>query len=108
VVWFEGEDPGALSRRVLATRYTRVKVPGTRVVVMSPMVTGMSSAPGLADSRSAMAGDSSMPRTGIPRALSGRATRPVPIANSRAVPPPASSASTSAIGPSTDGSNMAA
>ncbi len=93
---------------VLATRYTSVKgVPGTRVAVMSPMVTGMASAPGLANSRSAMGRDSSRPCTAIPRALSGSATRPVPTANSSAGPPRASSASKSTIGPRTDGSNMA-
>ena len=33
-----------------------------------------------------MSGDSSIPATGIPRSLSGSATRPVPTANSRAAP----------------------
>ena len=93
---------------VFATRYTSVKgAPGTRVVVMSPMVTGTASAPGLARSCAAMCGDSSRPCTAIPRALSGSATRPVPTANSSAGPPRASSASRSTIGSSTDGSNLA-
>jgi len=91
---------------VFATRYTSVKVPGTRAVVMSPMVTG--TAPGLAACRSAIGRDSSTPRTGIPRALSGMATRPVPTANSSAGPSPASSASTPTMGSRTAGSNMAA
>jgi hypothetical protein len=44
---------------VFATRYTSVKSPGTRVVVMSPMATRTAAAPGLARGRSAMYGDSS-------------------------------------------------
>ena len=39
---------------VFATRYTSVNEPGTRVVVMSPIVTGTASAPGLARSCAAM------------------------------------------------------
>jgi hypothetical protein len=88
---------------VFATRYTSVKVPGTRAVLMSPMITGTAAAPGLADSRSAMGWDSSMPCTAIPRARSARATRPVPTANSTAGPPRASSASRPVIGPRTEG-----
>ena len=75
---------------------------------MSPRVTGTASAPGLANSRSAIGRDSSMPCTAIPRALSARATRPVPTANSTAGPPRASSASRPVMGPRTDGSNRAA
>ena len=73
---------------------------------MSPTVTGTASAPGLARSRSAMCGDSSIPLTGTPRALSGSATRPVPTANSSAGPSPASAASTSTHGSSTAAENM--
>ena len=80
--------------------------PSTRVVVMSPIVTGTASAPGLARSRSAMCGDSSIPLTGTPRALSGSATRPVPTANSSAGPSPASEASMSTHGPSRSGANI--
>ena len=69
-----------------------MNAPATRVVVMSPIVTSTPSAPGLARSCSTMCGDSSMPVTGTPRALSGSATRPVPIASSSAGPPAASSA----------------
>ncbi len=47
-----------------------------------------------------------MPATRTPRAASGSAIRPVPIANSSARPPPASSASRSTAGPTTAGSNM--
>jgi hypothetical protein len=79
-----------------------------RVVVMSPMVTATASAPGSASSCPAMCGDSSIPYTAIPRALSGSATRPVPTANSSAGPPRASSASRSTMGPRTDGPNLAA
>ncbi len=93
---------------VLATRYTSVCSPGTRVLVMSPIVTATRSAPGLAASCSAMAGDSSIPRTAIPRALSGSATRPVPTANSTTGPSPASSASRPTMGSRTAGSACAA
>lgn len=47
---------------------------------------------------SAMGGDSSMPATGTPRDASGMATRPVPTANSRADPSPASPARKSTAG----------
>ena len=57
---------------------------------------------------SAMGRDNSMPCTAIPCALSLRATRPVPTANSTAGPPRASSASRPVIGPRIDGSNKAA
>ena len=74
---------------------------------MSPIVTGTASAPGLARSRSAIGGDSSIPVTGTPRALSGSATRPVPTANwGRAGPSPASVASTSTHGSSRAGENI--
>jgi hypothetical protein len=68
----------------------------------------MSSLPALARSWATMSADSSMPCTATPRARSGIATRPVPIANSSAAPSPASSASTSTVGPSTAGSNISA
>ena len=55
-----------------------------------------------------MAVDSSIPDTGTPRAASGSATLPVPIANSSAAPSPASSTSRSTVGPTTSGANMAA
>ena len=44
-----------------------------------------------------MARDRSMPATVTPRAASGSATRPVPMASSSAGPSPASSASTSMV-----------
>jgi hypothetical protein len=47
----------------------------------------------------------SMPR---PRSASGSAIRPVPIANSRAAPSPASSAGVSTAGATTVGSNIPA
>ena len=93
---------------VLNTRYTSANEPSTRVVAMSPMVTAMPSAPGLARSWSTIGGDSSMPVTGTPRACNGTATRPVPIASSSAAPPAASSASRSTIGSRTAGSNIGA
>ena len=48
-----------------------------------------------------------MPATRTPRCASGNAIRPVPIANSSALPSPASSASRSAAGSTTAGSNIA-
>src|SRR5450432_3750603 len=75
---------------------------------MSPMVTVTASASGFVRSCSAMWGDSSMPFTGTPRALNGRATRPVPTANSSAAPPRAVAAKKSTIGLRTDGSNIVA
>ena len=54
------------------------------------MVTGIWSPPGLRRSLATMAGEMSMPWTGIPRAARGSAMRPVPIASSSAGPPPAS------------------
>ena len=53
-------------------------------------------------------GDSSIPSTLTPRALSGRATRPVPTASSSARPPRASPANLPTIGSSTAGWNCAA
>ena len=62
-------------------------------VVKSPIVTGIASPPGLARSRATIASDRSMPCTSTPRAASGSATRPVPMASSSARPPsPARSA----------------
>src|SRR6478735_1068121 len=75
---------------------------------MSPIVTGNRSPPGLRRSSATIASEKSMPCTSTPRAASGRATRPVPIASSRAGPSPASSCSRSTVGPSTWGSNMCA
>ncbi len=63
----------------------------TRVVAMSPIVTGNRSPPGLRRSSATIASEKSMPCTSTPRAASGKATRPVPIASSRAGPSPASS-----------------
>ena len=67
---------------------------------MSPIVTLMRLAWSLARRRSAIAVDSSIPDTRTPRSASGRATRPVPMANSSALPSPANSASRSTVGPS--------
>jgi len=71
---------------------------------MSPTTTGIS-APFLRSS-SAIAGDSSIPLTGTPASASGIATRPVPIANSRARPSPARPASKRTVGSRTSGANM--
>ncbi len=92
---------------VLNTRYTRPKVPSTRVVAMSPIVTGIAAPPGLARSSSTMSCEISMPWTSTPRSCSGRATRPVPIASSSAAPSPASSARNETVGASTAGSFIA-
>ena len=64
---------------------------------MSPIVTAISSPPGLSRSRATIARDRSIPATGTPRAASGRAIRPVPIANSSADPPSANVASRSTV-----------
>ena len=56
-----------------------MKVPSTRAVAKSPMVTPILSPPGLARSRATIALDRSMPCTGTPRRASGSAIRPVPI-----------------------------
>src|SRR6476661_3667442 len=73
---------------------------------MSPIVTGSRSPPGLRRSSATMASEKSMPCTSTPRSASGSATRPVPMASSRAAPSPASSCSTSTVGPSTSAPNM--
>jgi hypothetical protein len=91
---------------VLNTRYTSRKLPPTRVVAMSPIVTSIRCASSLARSRSTMAVEISIPDTGTPRAASGNATRPVPMASSSAAPSPASSASTSTVRPTTSASNI--
>jgi hypothetical protein len=52
--------------------------------------------------------DSSMPATRTPRSTSGIATRPVPMASSRAAPSPATAARKSTAGSRTSGSNMKA
>ena len=46
------------------------------------------------------------PVTGTPRAASGRATRPVPTANSSARPPSAATTRRSTVGPRTSGANI--
>ena len=73
---------------------------------MSPTTTGMSAR--LRWSSSTIGWDSSIPVTGTPRSASGIATRPVPIASSRAGPSPASPARKSTAGSSTSGANMKA
>jgi hypothetical protein len=73
---------------------------------MSPTTTGIVASSTLARSTSTIGTDSSIPVTGTPLSASGTATRPVPIASSRARPPPASSARRSTVGPSTSGANM--
>jgi len=93
---------------VLNTRYASRNAPSTFVVAKSPIVTPISSAPGLAWSCATMAGDRSMPCTRTPRRLSGSAIRPVPIPSSSAAPPAASAARKLTVGSSTAGSNMAA
>jgi len=93
---------------VLKTRYASENEPSTLVVAKSPIVTPIASLPGLARSRAAIAFDSSIPRTGTPRAASGRAIRPVPIPNSSARPLPTRSARKSTTGSTADDSNIAA
>ena len=89
------------------TRYTRPNAPGTRVLVMSPAMTGTASPPALARSWSSIGWERSMPCTSTPRrARSGSATRPVPIASSSAGPSPASAASRSTTGSSTSAANI--
>jgi hypothetical protein len=83
-----------------------VKSPGTRVVAMSPASASMPSAPGFSRRRASIASEVSIPATRTPRAASGSAMRPVPMANSSAAPAPASSAKRSTAGPTTAGSNM--
>ena len=73
---------------------------------MSPMVTPMASPPGLPRSLATIARDISMPCTGTPRRDSGSPMRPVPMANSRARPLPASSASRLTAGSIASGWNM--
>jgi hypothetical protein len=73
---------------------------------MSPMVTEMASPPGLLRSLAAIARDSSMPCTGMPRCDSGNPMRPVPMASSSARPLPASSASRLTAGSIASGWNM--
>ena len=68
------------------------------VVEKSPIVTSIASPPGLARRRATIGGERSMPLTRTPRAASGRAIRPVPIASSSARPSPASSARKSTAG----------
>ena len=93
-----------LAGRLEADEGRRVIVPGTRVVVMSPMVTATRSPPGFAAIRDAIARLSSMPATSRPREASGAAIRPVPTASSSTAPSPASSARTSTAGSITAGS----
>ena len=75
---------------------------------MSPAIASIRSAPGFSRSSASIASELSMPATRTPRAASGSAIRPVPIANSSAAPSPASCASASTAGPTTAGSNMPA
>lgn len=79
-------------------------MPSTRVVAKPPTVTPIRSALGSARSRASMSGERSMPCTGTPRALSGRASRPVPMPNSSAAPSPARSTA----GSTTAGADIAA
>ena len=72
---------------VLNTRYTRLNGPLAGTPAMSPMVTGIDSPPGLARSRCTIAPEASIPSTVIPRAASGSAIRPVPMASSSTRPP---------------------
>jgi len=65
---------------------------------MSPITTGIAAPPGLARSRATIASEASTPSTGIPRAASGSATRPVPIASSSTRRSPASPARNSTAG----------
>ncbi|WP_434453515.1 hypothetical protein [Lentzea sp. E54] len=56
--------------------------------------------PGFSRIRATMSGESSMPSTATPASLRGNAIRPVPIANSSAVPPnPARNRTVSASSP---------
>ncbi len=73
---------------------------------MSPITASIRSAPGFSRSRASIASELSIPATRTPRAASGTAIRPVPIANSSAPPSPASPASVSTVGPTTSGLNM--
>ena len=82
-----------------------MNLPSTLVVAKSPMVTPMSSSPGLARSSATMSGDRSIPCTRTPRRLSGRAMRPVPMPSSSAAPVPASSARNRTTGSTAAGSN---
>ncbi len=76
---------------------TRLNSPGTTVVAMSPITTGISASPTFDRRREAIDGDSSMPVTGTPRRRRGIAIRPVPTAKPSAPPGPASRARTSTI-----------
>jgi hypothetical protein len=73
---------------------------------MSPTITGIVASSAFARSWSIIGPDSSMPVTGTPRAASGTATRPVPMANSSAAPSPARATRRFTVGPSTSGANM--
>ncbi len=85
-----------------------MKEPGTTVVAMSPITTGRVSSSALVRSTSAIGSDSSMPVTGTPRSRSGTPTRPVPMANSRARPFPASRARKSRVGARAAGEEFSA
>jgi hypothetical protein len=71
-----------------------------------PTATGMSAPPGFLRTWLTIGAESSMPDTATPRAARGRATRPVPTANSSARPAPASSARKFTVGPTTSGLNI--
>ena len=90
------------------TRYTSENSPGTVVVAMSPARTGTVAPSALRRSWATMGADSSIPVTGTPRAASGMATRPVPMANSSAAPDPARRARKSTAGSRTSGANRSA
>jgi len=75
---------------------------------MSPGTTGIVASSAFFRNCAIIAVDISMPVTAIPLSLSGTATRPVPIANSSARPPAASSASRSTAGPNTSAENIPA
>jgi hypothetical protein len=71
---------------VFRTKYASVKLAATLVVAKSPIVTSMPPDPGCVRNCSTMAGDSSMPWTGMPRWVSGIARRPVPVPSSSTAP----------------------
>jgi hypothetical protein len=83
----------------------RVYSPGATAVAMSPMMTGIVASSALVRDWSIIGRDRSIPVTGTPRWESGTATRPVPMPNSSARPPPASSARRSTLEPSTSAAN---
>jgi hypothetical protein len=62
---------------------------------MSPAMDSIRSAPRFSPRRDSIARELSMPTTRTARSASGSAMRPVPIANSSALPSPANSASLS-------------